>query len=375
MMYRGRELDVLSLWGEFVDLPSNLGSPLPSFLPKVKCPNPAHDTHKAHFQINTRKPFVHCFARCGIQGGYEHAVCVVLGLYDKYKVSEKDIELARDWHPNAKPEVQLAYTKVGKAKKEARRFILKDHTRTAMKGDLSAYVGQGTRKSFSKDDPVAVDEHALSSGSFQFLPKEARNYLDARGISANSRGRWQLGWHEDEERLVIPAFDMEGKFRFIIKRSLSSRGSLKYLYTEGAIKTSILFGACNLDMEQVRSIGLILVEGSLDVIRLHQLGFRNAVAILGSGLSQKQVRLIAKLNPRRVYLFFDKDTAGAENIADAKEKLTKVPLFVLRFPKHRSDPAEMTGEEVERSLTRSLPIGEFYRKARSKQTLTRRTAA
>jgi hypothetical protein len=58
VIYQGRELDVLSLWDELVELPSNIGDPLPMFLDKTQCPNPDHQTHKRHFQINTSKPFV-----------------------------------------------------------------------------------------------------------------------------------------------------------------------------------------------------------------------------------------------------------------------------------------------------------------------------
>jgi hypothetical protein len=328
-------LDVLSLWGELVTLPDNIEEPLPTYLPKVQCPNPAHDTHKYHFQINTRKPFVHCFARCGISGSYEHAVAIVLGL--RTKKGEPDV-------------------------KAARRVVLR-HTRIALGSTVSAYEGRGTRKSHEADSAVAKDQRALDGGAFQFLPREARNYLDSRGISAASRGKWQIGWHEDEERIVIPAYDERGIFRFLIKRSLQ-RGSFKYLYTDGCIKQAILFGACYVDMDAVRSQGLILCEGSLDVIRLHQLGVKNAVAILGSGISAKQVRLIDQMTPRRVYLFFDKDSAGVDNIADAKRKLTKCPLLVCRFPKHRDDPAEMSREEVERSLKRALPMHKFDRIAR-----------
>lgn len=334
MIYQGRNLDVVSLWSELVDLPSNLGDNLPTYLDKVVCPNPDHDTHKRHFQINTRKPLVHCFAECGISGSYERAVSMILGCTEK----------------------------------QARKFIL-EHTRVALGKDVaSAYQGRGTRKTIAPDDPVAKDERALRSGQFQFLPKEARNYLDARGIDPTSRSKWEIGWSEEDERLVIPAYDERGNFRFLIKRSLESRTSFKYLYTDGAIKTSLLFGACHLDQKRLRSNGLVLCEGSLDVIRLHQLGVTNAVAVLGSRLSKRQVRLVDKFGPKAVILMFDKDVAGVHNIEDAKRKLKKRPLFVVRYPKHRSDPAEMTREEVERAIGRALSIHQFYRKARKHMT-------
>lgn len=359
MIYRGRELDVVALWSEYVDLPQ-VGDPLPTFLPKVKCPNPAHDTYKHHFQINAKKPFVHCFARCGVSGSYEHALCVILGIYDKHGVDDRDIAKGAE--------------NVKQAHREARRIVLR-HTRTALGRTFSAYEGTGKRKSVAADSAVAQEERLLAGGSFQFLPKAARRYLDIRGIDSNSRSKWQLGWDDESDRLVIPAFDHRGTFRFLIKRSITSQGSLKYLYTPGAIKTSILFGACHMNRERLQSFGMVLVEGSLDTIRMHQLGQDTTGGILGTGLSAKQVRLIYLLNPRRLYLFFDKDSAGVDNIRDAKTKITKLPLYVVRYPKAKNDPAEVTREEVNRQIERAVPIDEFFRKARRRSKLTRKVFA
>jgi 5S rRNA maturation endonuclease (ribonuclease M5) len=364
MIYNGRDLDVLSLWGELVTLPGNIEQPLPTFLPKVQCPNPDHDTRKSHFQINSRRPTVHCFGACGISGTYEHAISIILGFYEKHKVTLKDIETAKDTKAS-KEERWLAREKVGKAHRDARRFMLKGHTRAALgKQSFSAYAGRGTRKSFAVDDPVAKDQRSLEGGKYQFLPKEARAYLDSRGIEPHTRGKWQLGWCEDEERLIIPAYDERGAFRFLIKRSLAREGNFKYLYTEGSIKTSILFGACYIDRKRVQSDGLVLVEGGIDTIVFHQHGIDIAGGILGTGISKKQVRIIDKLGPKRIYLFFDKDSAGVDNIKSAKAQLTKYPLFVCRYPKDKDDPAKLTREEALRSIERSLPIHEFYRKTR-----------
>jgi len=87
MNYRGRQIDPIRLWDKYVELPSQVDQ-RESFLHKVVCPNPNHSTFKRHFQINLREPLVHCFAYCGISGTYEHAICVIEGFYDKYKVEE-----------------------------------------------------------------------------------------------------------------------------------------------------------------------------------------------------------------------------------------------------------------------------------------------
>ena len=364
MIYQGRSINPISLWGEYVDLPRNLGHPLPTFLPKVQCPNPDHSTTKHHFQINTRKPVVHCFAHCGISGTYEHALAVVLGIYAKRGITHSDIELAKSpRRPKEAAATSEARAKVGAAHKEARKYILKQ-SKVAHKGEVSEYAGLGIRKSVTADDAVSKDERALAGGAYTYLPSEAREFLDKRGVDGPSRGKWQIGWDEEAERLVIPALDDRGNFRFLIRQRIDGIRSAKYLYTDGSIKTSLLFGGCHLDRESLQSLGLVLCEGPLDAIRLHQLGIASAVAILGSGLSIKQSRLIDKLGPKRIYLFFDRDSAGIQNIESAKHRIRKVPLYVCRYSNGKGDPAEMTGKEVERSIGRALPISQFYRRAR-----------
>src|SRR5262245_45372804 len=107
MRYRGRQIDPLKLWDRYVELPTNAHKE-DIFLPKVQCPNPNHDTLKQHFQINVSQPTVHCFAGCGISGSYEHAICVIEGLYEKFKVEEAADERER------KRRVQKARRAAGK---------------------------------------------------------------------------------------------------------------------------------------------------------------------------------------------------------------------------------------------------------------------
>jgi hypothetical protein len=223
MLFQGRDLNVVALWESLgLRFPDIGEDRLPMYLPKVACPNPAHDTFKHHFQVNTRKPVVHCFAKCGISGTYEHAVAMILNLRD----NEGNLD-----------------------ERQARRAILK-FTRTALPGAPSSFIGTGQRKSYDADSAVAEDEKKLNGGDFRYLPAHAREYLDSRGIDAPSRGKWQIGYDEDTERIVIPAFDARGAFRFLIRRQIEGGGNYKYLYTKGTLKTSILFGSNMLDRER-----------------------------------------------------------------------------------------------------------------------------
>jgi len=332
VIYHGRHIDVIALWSQFIDLPDNLPDPLPTFLPKVVCPNPAHNTVKKHMQVNTKKPLVHCFADCGISGTYEHAIKIITGCDDR----------------------------------EAKRVVLRA-SRIPLAGEVVTAGTDGKRKTIGGDSEVEKDRRALEGGRFTYLPRSARAFLDKRGIEGPTRGRWQIGFDEDAERVVIPAFDERGIFRFLIRQRIDGISRAKYLYTPGAIKTSILFGACFLQRSTLKSLGLILCEGPLDAVRLQQMGLPG-VAILGTGISNKQVRLIDKLSPKRLYLMFDADEAGVHNIHVAKQRIHKVPIAVCRYPRGKADPAEMTSHEAERSVARALPIHEFSRLTRNVKT-------
>lgn len=340
VIYRGRSIDPVRLWSRYVEFPPNLDSE-DVFLPKVQCPNPAHDTLKRHFQVNTQQPLVHCFAHCGISGSYAHAVAVVEGLYEKFK-----LEAAA----NEREKKQRRF----RALREAERIILQTSS------------GRGRSAPVRRNSPAATAAVPAESLSYEsFLPAAGLEYLEGRGISATSVASWRLGWDGNEKRLVIPAHDERGVLKFLIKRAVLASQRPKYLYSAGFSKNSLLFGAGQIDLGLVKSAGLILVEGSLDTILNHQHGLTNTVGILGTGISDEQCRILSRLNPQRVYLMFDKDVAGVHNIEIAEKKLKKYPLYVVRYPKHRSDPAEMSREEKQRQIQRSVPLYRFkYLQAR-----------
>ncbi len=341
MNFRGRQIDPVSFWSRYVTFPTGM-KPDDVFAPKVPCPNPNHDTLKSHFQINLSQPTVHCFAYCGISGSYEHAICVIEGLYDKF-----DVEGASD-ERERKRRRHRAY-------REARKIILRNSL-SGPKFHGTPHVQRKTRDSRS-NAIVSSDELRYES----FLPQIALEYLDGRLISEKSIAAWNIGWLPEDKRIAIPARDEANRLRFLIKRAVLPRQQPKYLYTEGFPKTSLLFGACQIDLGMVRSRGLILVEGSLDVIRFHQHGMANTTGILGTGISDAQVRIIEKLRPPKIILAFDKDSAGIRNIEIAAAKLRKYPLYVMKYPRGKSDPAELSRREALHQLDTAIPFPVFAR--------------
>ena len=66
---------------------------------------------------------------------------------------------------------------------------------------------------------------------------------------------------------------------------------------------------------------VILVEGYMDVIRLHQVGVKNAVAALGTSVTEKQIKKLFQLSDDQIYCF-DGDSAGIK----ASHRLLKLLL-------------------------------------------------
>jgi|SRR5215831_2530867 len=340
MNFQGREIDAAGLWSQWVDFPQNTDFSQ-EFSPLLVCPNPAHDSVRPHFQLNFREPLCHCFSRCGISGTWVHAICVIEQLYEKFRVEEAGDERERAH-------------RIHRARRAARKLILRESPRISREAHVQKK--RPTDKRAAK--PISADALRYEL----YLPPLALEYLDERGIDSASIAKWQLGWDADERRIVIPARDENAHLKFLVKRSVRPQDQPKYLYTEGFPKTSIVFGVDKIELGMIKSAGMNLVEGTLDTIWMHQQGWTNTGAILGTGISDQQVRIIARINPPYIVLCFDKDLAGVRNIEIAYNKLRKYPLFVMRYPKGKSDPMELSGKEVALQIARAVPALDFIYK-------------
>lgn len=77
-----------------------------------------------------------------------------------------------------------------------------------------------------------------------------------------------------------------------------------------------------------------MVEGLFDAIALHQLGFPETVAVLGSGLSEGQALLLKKAGVLEVYLAFDADEAGQKATLQSLnlELAPRFLFYAVRLP-------------------------------------------
>ncbi len=215
--------------------------------------------------------------------------------------------------------------------------------------------------------------HALAAPNAQ----SARSYLEGRGVNAQTVQRFGLGYaggglaaHLLEKgftgevmiaaglaqerggglkdafwnRLMFPIIGYSKQVVGFGGRVLGD-GQPKYLNTaENVIfnKRRHLYG-----LNFFRKSGysdILLVEGYMDVVSLHQFGVTNAVASLGTALTKQQAHLI-KRNVSRAYVAYDSDSAGQNAALKAAGELMAegVEVRVMRFPEG-SDPDDFIRE-------------------------------
>lgn len=179
---------------------------------------------------------------------------------------------------------------------------------------------------------------------------EARRYLEGRGLNPETMAHFRLGYApggrsvlkehlaqlgftaeemtlsgmvvagEDipvsydrfRHRVMFPISDFKGRTIAFGGRALDSDASAKYLNSPETPlfhKGSVLFNAAGARGPAHDRGEIIVVEGYMDVISLHQAGFENCVAPLGTALTDDQLRLLWRMAAEPV-LCFDGDSAG-----------------------------------------------------------------
>ncbi len=130
------------------------------------------------------------------------------------------------------------------------------------------------------------------------------------------------------ERAMFPVFDLRGNVLAFSGRALTSDAPRKYVNTSDTLiykKGENIF-ALNFAKKSKKD-SLILCEGNLDVISLHQAGFDNAVAGLGTALTEQQAALLARY-AGEIFLCYDADEAGQKAARKAIRLFSKTTVRV-----------------------------------------------
>ena len=159
--------------------------------------------------------------------------------------------------------------------------------------------------------------------------------LTAGLIVANKTGGF---YDKFRNRLMLPVIDVRGDVVGFGSRVID-KSEPKYMNsTETPVysKRRVLYGL-NLAKKTKRP-NMILCEGNLDVVTLHQAGFDNAVASMGTALTTEQIRLLGRYT-KELVLCYDNDNAGQLATERALEMLnnTEFSVRVLKLPRRLAD--------------------------------------
>ena len=155
-------------------------------------------------------------------------------------------------------------------------------------------------------------------------------------------------------RVIFPIIDVKGNVIAFGGRVLNNEVKPKYLNTSDTLVYKKSQGVFALNLaKKSGSDSLILCEGYMDVIALHQAGFTNAVAGLGTALTPEQAKLLSRY-AAEVLIAYDADEAGQKAAARALTifRNTPVRLKVLHLSGGK-DPDEIIknyGPEKMRSI-------------------------
>jgi DNA primase len=143
-------------------------------------------------------------------------------------------------------------------------------------------------------------------------------------------------------RLMVPIFDERGRTVGFGARRLDGETMAKYINSEETLlfdKGSLLFGLHLAKSEIKRQDAAILVEGYLDVVLMHQHGFVNTVASMGTALTSDQAQRLKRLCAH-VFLAFDQDNAGLAAVDRAYAVLCDIGVGVRVIRFEAKDPAD-----------------------------------
>jgi DNA primase len=286
-------LDVVDVISQFLEL-KKAGANF-----KACCP--FHGETTPSFVVSPAKQIYHCFG-CGVGGD---SIKFVME-YEKLSYPETIEKLASMYNFN------LDYENTTEIKQDTKILeeINKYYQKLFVNNDVvKEYIHKRGISEFSIEK-FEIGYAPISIDTINFLKSNHYNLNDAIDLGIIDNGTNGL-YSRFIERITFPIYSITGKLVGFGGRTITGHNA-KYVnspQTKLFNKSRLLYGY-HLAKEQIYKKNQIIVcEGYLDVIMLHQAGFNTAVATLGTALTQEHLPLLRRGEPK-VILAYDGDKAG-----------------------------------------------------------------
>ncbi len=342
-------LDIVDVVGSYIELKKS-GANF-----KANCP--FHGENTPSFVVSPAKQIYKCFG-CGVGGD---SIKFVME-YEKLTYPEAIEKLASQYN------IQLRYTESKKGFSREKKIL----------EDLNLYF----RKNLD-NNPTAkrylhergIYESSIEKFEIGYAPESAQTlaFMRAKGVSftdAKDFGLVAVGesgrpYARFTQRITFPIFTPAGKIVGFGGRTITDHPA-KYINSPQSKifdKSHLLYGYHKAKTTILQKGEIIVTEGYLDVIMLHQAGFTNTVATLGTALTNYHVPIISRGNPK-VILAYDGDKAGRAAAFKAASMLSTKGMGggVVLFGEGM-DPADMVKagkiEELGALFRKPKPLIEF----------------
>ncbi len=341
-------LDIVDIIGSYVDLKKS-GSHYAACCP-------FHSEKTPSFMVNPIKNVYHCYG-CGVGGDsitfiMEYEKLDFIGAIERLaEISGFELEYEDTISHRKKNENQHAFDEM----------ITFYHHKLLENQALLAYLYD---RGVSQD---SIDKFKLGycPGNVDNLSFCDRNNIDKNklvelAILGYDQGRYYARF---QDRIMFPIYGVNAKPVGFGGRTLRD-DMAKYINSPQSHffnKSRLLYGY-HLAKEHIYREGkIIITEGYLDVIMLHQAGFKCAVATLGTALTTEHIPLISKGDPY-VILSYDGDKAGIKAAFRASQILAQKEGGVVLFD-NGLDPADMVAQnrlsELNEKFSKPMAFIEF----------------
>jgi DNA primase len=282
---------------------------------------PFHGEKSPSFHCEDRKGRYHCFG-CGVSGDHFRFMQEIEGLS-----FPESVQQLADMAGVAMPQPDVQAERREKERStlldvmELATSFFQDQLQTAAGAKARAYLRdrgltgrtiETFRLGYAPESRSALKEYLAGKG----IPKDQ---IEACGLVVHGEGI-AVSYDRFRDRIMFPILSSREKVIAFGGRAMAPDAPAKYLNsneTELFHKGNVLYNftrarkasqalAKGRDDE---SATIIAVEGYMDVIALHQAGVENAVAPLGTALTENQLELLWRMTPQPV-LCFDGDGAG-----------------------------------------------------------------
>lgn len=211
---------------------------------------------------------------------------------------------------------------------------LLEHFNIGLAPDESNYLFQSLSKKYSEEELAASGLFSLSEQS-NTIYDAFRNRImfpltDERGSTIAFSGRI---WTEKDQAAKIA----------------------KYKNSRATVLFNKSFEFYHLDKAKPvisKTHEVFLMEGFMDVIAAYRAGFENAIASMGTALTQEHVNHLKKLT-KKIVITYDGDSAGQNAIAKSLDLLKEFQVEIVRIP-NQMDPDEFIQKNSEEELANLL---------------------